>query len=218
MSNLGTRGEPVSLGLRERNRRRTKRRIADHAAGLFRRRGYENVRMADIAASAEVSEQTLYNYFPTKEHLIFDLDSEYEERIVAIVAASEAGVPMTRALREEIRRFLAEASRSTGKNRGLPTNFIASGPAVRRVWIELNARAADSVAEALIRSRSGKIHPAVAKIAARLIVSIFSVTLEELASSPTAGPGRVVFLRNLKRAIEIVIQEVEQAIPALVPK
>jgi AcrR family transcriptional regulator len=54
-------------GLRERKKRQTKQRIADEAASLFRLRGYETVRISDIAAAAEVSEQTLYNYFPSKE-------------------------------------------------------------------------------------------------------------------------------------------------------
>ena len=36
------------------------------------------MRMIDIARAADVAEQTLYNYFPTKEHLIFDMDQEFE--------------------------------------------------------------------------------------------------------------------------------------------
>jgi AcrR family transcriptional regulator len=86
MSDSGARREPIPDGLRERKKRQTKRRIAHQAASLFRLRGYDNVRMSEIAARVWVYEQTLYNYFPTKEHLIFDLDGEYEERIVAIIS------------------------------------------------------------------------------------------------------------------------------------
>jgi AcrR family transcriptional regulator len=203
-------GEPVSVGLRERKRRQTKRRIADHAALLFERHGYKNVRMADIAASAEVSEQTLYNYFPTKEHLIFDLDSEYEERIVAIVTAAGPGMSIVQALRQEVRRFLSELSVSVQKNHTLPTACLEDDPAVRRVWIELNARVADSVAGALIRNQKGKIHPAAAKIAARLIVSLFSTILEELGSSPGTGRGRAASFIALKTTVENAIKQIER--------
>jgi AcrR family transcriptional regulator len=36
------------------------------AATLFAERGYEHVAVIDIARAAEVSEQTIFNYFPTK--------------------------------------------------------------------------------------------------------------------------------------------------------
>src|SRR5215472_17565679 len=58
-------------GLRNRKKQQTRKTIATVAAELFNSRGYENVRMRDLAHAADVSEQTLYNYFPTKEHLIF---------------------------------------------------------------------------------------------------------------------------------------------------
>jgi AcrR family transcriptional regulator len=45
-------------GLRSRKKKQTRLTIAKVAADLFRAHGYSNVRMADIARVAEVSQQT----------------------------------------------------------------------------------------------------------------------------------------------------------------
>jgi AcrR family transcriptional regulator len=55
-------------GLRERKKARTRRVIAGAAARLFAERGYEQVAVSDVAREAEVSEQTVYNYFQTKDN------------------------------------------------------------------------------------------------------------------------------------------------------
>src|SRR5580704_3816682 len=39
---------------------------------MFLERGFEEVRVAEIAAACDVSEKTVYNYFPTKESLVLD--------------------------------------------------------------------------------------------------------------------------------------------------
>ena len=59
-------------GLRERKKRRLRQRISNVATALFLAEGFEAVSVARIAARSEVSEQTVFNYFPTKESMFFD--------------------------------------------------------------------------------------------------------------------------------------------------
>jgi AcrR family transcriptional regulator len=59
-------------GLRERKKARTRQRLSDTATQMFLERGFEAVRVAEVAAACEVSEKTVYNYFPTKESLVLD--------------------------------------------------------------------------------------------------------------------------------------------------
>ena len=66
----------AATGLRELKKARTRRLIADTAARLFAERGYEHVSVSDVAREAEVAEQTVYNYFPTKEQLVTDRDQD----------------------------------------------------------------------------------------------------------------------------------------------
>jgi len=99
-------------GLRARKKQESRRKIVAEAERLFRERGYERVRMIDIAQAAEVSEPTLYNYFPSKEHLIFDMDQELEERIVACIKGVAPSKALVEAVRKESLRFLGDLSRS----------------------------------------------------------------------------------------------------------
>ena len=59
-------------GLRQRKKERTRRAITDAAMAMFLEHGFENVSIIKIAAAAEVSVQTVYNYFPAKADLVFD--------------------------------------------------------------------------------------------------------------------------------------------------
>jgi AcrR family transcriptional regulator len=59
-------------GLRARKKQQTRRVIADTARRLFAERGFEQVTIAEIARAADVSDKTVFNYFPAKEDLYFD--------------------------------------------------------------------------------------------------------------------------------------------------
>src|SRR5580658_3443923 len=66
-------GAPFPIeGLRERKKRAMRQLISDTATSMFLERGFEEVRVAEVAAACEVSEKTVYNYFPTKESLVLD--------------------------------------------------------------------------------------------------------------------------------------------------
>lgn len=60
-------------GLRARQKRLRHERLLDAAMTLFREAGYDAVRTEDIAAKAEVSVGTLYNYFENKGDLLLAL-------------------------------------------------------------------------------------------------------------------------------------------------
>jgi len=78
-------------GLRERKKQQTRRAIAETARALFVERGFEAVRVAEIAAAADVSEKTVFNYFPTKEDLVFWRLAAFEEEILGAVRERAPG-------------------------------------------------------------------------------------------------------------------------------
>ncbi|HEY1920002.1 MAG TPA: TetR family transcriptional regulator [Streptosporangiaceae bacterium] len=59
-------------GLRERKKRLMRQQLSDTATRMFLERGFEAVRVTEIAEACGVSEKTVFNYFPTKESLILD--------------------------------------------------------------------------------------------------------------------------------------------------
>ena len=91
--------EPATNGLRERKKERTRRLIADTAQALFRERGFDSVTVAEIAAAADVSEGTVFNYFPAKEDLFWSGMDVFEARLVEAVAARPEGVTVLDAFR-----------------------------------------------------------------------------------------------------------------------
>src|SRR5947209_20058922 len=78
-------------GLRELKKQRTRQLIADTARQLFAERGFEGVPVAEIARAAEVSEATVFNYFPTKEDLFYSGLEAFEEELLESIRAREAG-------------------------------------------------------------------------------------------------------------------------------
>src|SRR5580698_5784542 len=102
-----------STGLRELKKARTRRLIADTAARLFAERGYEHVAVADVARAAEVAEQTVYNYFPSKEQLVTDREEQVQDRLCDLIRSRPAAVTPAAAIRD----FVLE---SVDAIRGIP--------------------------------------------------------------------------------------------------
>ncbi len=71
-------------GLRERKKRQVRQRISDVATAMFLVHGFDNVTVAQVAAASDVAEQTVFNYFATKESMFFD---RTEPMIVAVADA-----------------------------------------------------------------------------------------------------------------------------------
>lgn len=87
-------------GLRERKKAKTRKLIADIARDLFIERGYGDVTVAEIAEKAEVAVTTLFNYFPTKESLIFDLEDEIDADILTAIRGRDDDVSILDALHQ----------------------------------------------------------------------------------------------------------------------
>ncbi|WP_394840611.1 TetR/AcrR family transcriptional regulator [Pendulispora brunnea] len=79
------------LGLRERKKLETRRAIADVAMDMFAERGFDAVTVADIAAAANVSTKTVFNYFATKEDIFLHRRELIEEDLVRAVRSRAPG-------------------------------------------------------------------------------------------------------------------------------
>jgi AcrR family transcriptional regulator len=84
-------------GLRERKKQQTRRAIAEAAKRLFLERGFEQVSVAEVARAADVSEQTVFNYFPTKEDLVFERMDTFEQALLTAVRERPEGETALRA-------------------------------------------------------------------------------------------------------------------------
>ena len=101
LRHLNAAGGGIAEGLRERKKRITRQLISDTATAMFLEKGFEEVRVADVASACNVSEKTVYNYFPTKESLLFDRFEDMEAQVrvalgpgAAPISPVEAAVAM----------------------------------------------------------------------------------------------------------------------------
>ena len=142
--------EMSSTGLRELKKARTRRLIAETAARLFAERGYEQVSVRDVAREAELAEQTVYNYFPTKEHLVTDRDQQIQDRLSDLVRTRPPGVTPPAAIREFVLGDIA-GIRDTPPEiwRGELGYLTATSPTVHRLALELIDRQAVALANAI---------------------------------------------------------------------
>ncbi|HET6171743.1 MAG TPA: TetR family transcriptional regulator [Gaiellales bacterium] len=142
--------ERAATGLRERKKERTRQLIAETARSLFQQHGFEYVTVARVAATADVSEATVYNYFPTKEDLFYSGMEVFEARLIEAIRARPAGetalAAFSRVIIEGTRRLadpdVADVIRDA-------TLMIEASPALRAREREVLARHTVLLAELL---------------------------------------------------------------------
>lgn len=76
-------------GVREARRLETRARLFDAALTEIARRGLAAADVSAIAAAASVARGTFYFHFPTKEHVLIELERNEETRIVDELGAAD---------------------------------------------------------------------------------------------------------------------------------
>ena len=100
-------------GLRERKKQQTRESIAAAALELFGRRGYHATTVADVAAAADVSERTVFTYFPTKEDLLFSDHAIFRDRLREALEQRPAGASALDTLRDFVVENLSAIDESS---------------------------------------------------------------------------------------------------------
>src|SRR5438105_15188053 len=95
---------------------------------LFAKRGFDHVTVAEVAEAADVSEKTVFNYFPTKEDLFFDEVPRRLELLVEAIRGRDPGEPVLAALR---RLQLAECPRICSPSFAVFARILEESPALQ---------------------------------------------------------------------------------------
>jgi AcrR family transcriptional regulator len=93
-------------GLRASKKRRTREAIARAAMELFAERGFDAVTVAEVAAAADVSEKTVFNYFPAKEDLVFSKGLARRAELLEAIRAQPRGESVVAPFRAQTMMFL----------------------------------------------------------------------------------------------------------------
>ena len=206
---------PPAEGLRERKKRLMRQQLSDTATAMFLTRGFDGVRVAEVAAACGVSEKTVFNYFPVKEALVMD-------RLEATLAALRAGLadpaltPVQAALAildQELRAMTGwlAAREDPSQAREAVRRFgdlIRATPALRAYQADLTDQAASAAAEVLAaRAGTGADDPE-PQIAARALLGLWRVQADSLrrhldrATTPALLHERVT--ADVRRAARLI--------------
>jgi AcrR family transcriptional regulator len=151
-------------GLRERKKRQTREAIAQAAMALFAAHGFDAVTVADVARAADVSEKTVFNYFPAKEDLVLHGGEERRAALIEAIRSRPAGVSLVEPFRAATLEFVERVEHDPVESIvGLP-RLVAHSRALRnRLFLgwEEEAAALAPVIAAEAGAPEGDLVPAV---------------------------------------------------------
>lgn len=154
-------------GLRERKKRATREAIAEAAMKLFRARGFDAVTVADVARAADVSEKTVFNYFPAKEHLVFHRGIEERAALLDAVRARPPGTSVLQPFRDATMEFIDRVERGPVESVVAIPRLVSESPSLRDglwlAWEQEAALFAPAIAEAAGRAQDGLLPEVVAR-------------------------------------------------------
>ena len=185
-------------GLRARKKRLMRQQLSDTATRMFVERGFDAVRVAEVAEACGVSEKTVFNYFPTKESLVLD-------RLEATMASLRTGLaapaipPVQAALRildgelSAMTAWLTGQDDPAGAARAIRRfgDLIRATPSLRAYQSDMMDQFV-SVAAEILAARAGMLaDDPEPQIAARALLGLWHVQAESLRKHLDGAPERV---------------------------
>ena len=181
----------TELGLRERKKLRTRQLIADTAMRMFAERGFDAVPVAAVARAAEVSEATVFNYFPTKEDLVYRGMEAFEAELLAAVRDRPAGESIVAAFGRFVlqpRGFLAAPDEESVRYLIAVAKMIPASPALLAREREILDRYTESLAALIAADTAavpGDLRP---EAVARALIGTHQTLIELVRRRLAEGP------------------------------
>jgi AcrR family transcriptional regulator len=187
-------------GLRARKKQLTREAISHVATGLFIERGFDRVTVAEVAEAAQVSVNTVFNYFSTKEDLFFDRAAEVEDSPSRMVRARRPGESLV----DVLRRALREALRPDGgifRGEGIrPFLLTVEGsPALQARAGLIVRRAEERLAATLTEDSGANADDPTPQVVAAMVMGLWQRIMQELQSRIIKGEPAARYVPHLLR-------------------
>nr|WP_203621033.1 TetR family transcriptional regulator [Streptomyces sp. SID8499] len=183
----------ASPSLTERRKAATQLDIALAAAELFAARGPDDTTAEEIAGRAGVALRTFYRYFRSKQDAVSPLLAHGADRWRALLAETEPGTALPRALATAVERALAapdeEGVQGLLRIRGL-LRAAADDPALRAVWYRVNQESEERPVPVIARlAGDGGMDPLEVRLVAAAATDAIRIALETWAATEAAAEG-----------------------------
>lgn len=202
---------PTEPGLRDRKKALTRQRIADAAAALIAERGYDAVSMTEVARAADISEQTLYNYFGAKQDLVLDRAEQIRDGYARAVLERGAGKSPARALEPML---IADIERFSGADyaqaRGEFLAQAVESTVLRRFVLEERERQIGAIADAIMTTSPG-LPSILAHAHAASLVAVIQQLHDRIGSSILERADRVTTTDRLLRVADVAVRGLDIA-------
>jgi AcrR family transcriptional regulator len=196
---------PSGEGLRERKRRLTRQLISDVATVMFAIRGFDSVKVSEVAQRVGVSEKTVYNYFPTKESLVLDTADERIERLATALRERGPRESPTAAVVRTLKEELAPLAHAPDELVSFIPRFaemVNGSPALRAAWLEVHDRLAAVAREELALLADVDPDAPEATIAGRGLAALAEVGYESQRRHAAAGLRGPALLRAVNSDLD----------------
>jgi AcrR family transcriptional regulator len=198
-------------GLRERKKRAMRQQLSDTAARMFLERGFDAVRVAEVAEACGVSEKTVFNYFPTKERLLFDRLEATADALGTVLADTDL-TPlegMLHMLQRERQGIAAGLAAGPDPDQAISDylkfgDLIRATPSLRNHQGEVVNQLADLAAHVLAARAGAPPDAPEARIVATALLGLWRIQLDALRTH--LHPGRPI-----PEAIDAVTEDVRRA-------
>jgi len=199
----------TELGLRERKKQRTRQLIADTARRLFAERGFEAVPVSEIASEAEVSEATVFNYFPTKEDLFYHRLEAFEEELLRSIRDREPGESVLAAFGRFLttpRGLLAERDPEQVEHLAAITRVITESPALLAREQQVYAKYTDALAKLLTTETGASSSDLTPWVVARTLIGLHQALVDYSRREILAGTRNPTLARRVRRQIQQALE------------
>jgi AcrR family transcriptional regulator len=190
-----------STGLRERKKHQTREAIADAAWHLFLDRGFDDVTVAEVARAADVSEATVFNYFPTKEDLAYHRMEDFEDALLEAITKRDRGTSVVDAFGSFVLEPRGFLKADGDVRRGDPlavTKIFTDSPTLlareRQIYDRYAERLVDLIAEER-RAHRDDLEPLVI---ARALISLHRAMIDHVRQRVLAGASTEAIRREIR--------------------
>jgi len=190
-------------GLRERKKAQTRAAIQAHALRLFRKQGYQATTIEQIIAAADISESTLFRYFPTKEDLV--LQDDYDPLIIEALRAQPPEVPVIPAIRAALAAVFSGMSEAQRAGQNERVALVLSVPAVRARMLDQFLQAVRDLGQAIAERAHRRPDDFAVRTVAGAVIGAFMAGLDTVAENPDADLGALIdeALANLQNGLTL---------------
>jgi AcrR family transcriptional regulator len=205
----------MSTGLRERKKEQTRQAIREAALRLFAERGFDGVTVAEIAGAADVSVATLFNYFPTKEDLVYARMETFEADLITAIREREPGETVLAAFSRfilDIGGLLASKDAEAHGRLAAIARIVTASPALLAREREISAHYTQSLAALIAEETEAAADDLTPSVAANALMGVHRAMLAQVRSRLLTRTSNQRLARDIHSRAAQALQRLERGL------